>query len=76
MVFQMHPWLSVSDGQGSIYLMLAFQREDTLLEGELMALALDSYASWLDAVFEREKADYLLLEDSHRDPSDRSIATF
>ncbi|WP_249411679.1 diguanylate cyclase [Marinomonas sp. A3A] len=61
--------VSVSDGNGSIYLMLAFQREETRLEGELMALALDSYASWMSAVFEREKADHLLLEDSHRDPS-------
>jgi GGDEF domain-containing protein len=61
--------VSVSDGNGSIYLMLAFQREETLLEGELMALALDSYASWMSAVFERERADFLLLEDSHRDPS-------
>jgi diguanylate cyclase len=61
--------VSVSDHQGSIYLMLAFQREENRLEGELMALALDSYAAWLNAVFEREKADYLLLEDSHRDPS-------
>jgi GGDEF domain-containing protein len=68
--------VSVSDGQGSIYLMLAFQREDTLLEGELMALALDSYASWLDAVFEREKADYLLLEDSHREPSTGLLRRF
>tara|TARA_R110001606_G_scaffold12371_3_gene54083 strand:+ start:2476 stop:3582 length:1107 start_codon:yes stop_codon:yes gene_type:complete len=61
--------VSVSDCQGSIYLMLAFQREEARLESELMALALDSYASWLSAVFEREKADYLLLEDSHRDPT-------
>ncbi|WP_200866750.1 diguanylate cyclase domain-containing protein [Marinomonas profundimaris] len=68
--------VSVSDGQGSIYLMLAFQREETLLEGELMALALDSYASWLDAVFEREKADYQLLEDSHRDPSTGLLRRF
>ena len=61
--------VSVSDGKGSIYLMLAFQRKAARLEGELMALALDSYASWMSAVFEREKADHLLLEDSHRDPS-------
>lgn len=61
--------VSVSDSQGSIYLMLAFQREDARLESELMALALESYATWLSAVFEREKADYLLLEDSHRDPT-------
>ena len=33
-----------------------------------MTLALDSYASWLSAVFEREQADLSLLEDSHRDP--------
>lgn len=61
--------VSVSDGQGAIYLMLAFQREENRLESELMTLALDAYSSWLSAVFEREKADYLLLEDSHRDPS-------
>lgn len=41
-----------------------------------MALALDSYASWLDAVFEREKADYLLLEDSHREPSTGLLRRF
>ena len=68
--------VSVSDDQGSIYLMLAFQRAETLLESELMALALDSYASWLGAVFEREKADYLLLEDSHRDPSTGLLRRF
>lgn len=61
--------VSVSDGQGSIYLMLAFQREENCIESELMAIALDAYEAWLGAVFEREKADLLLLEDSHKDPS-------
>ncbi|WP_198666542.1 GGDEF domain-containing protein [Marinomonas shanghaiensis] len=61
--------VSVSDEQGSIYLMLAFQREKNRLEHELMVLALDAYEAWLSAVFEREKADHLLLEDSHQDPS-------
>ncbi|GGN35756.1 MULTISPECIES: GGDEF domain-containing protein [Marinomonas] len=61
--------VSVSDDQGSIYLMLAFQREKNRLEDELMMLALDAYEAWLCAIFEREKADHLLLEDSHRDPS-------
>lgn len=61
--------VSVSDGQGAIYLMLVFQRETHLLENDLMTLALDNYASWLSAVFEREQADLLLLEDSHRDPT-------
>ncbi|NLQ17366.1 diguanylate cyclase [Marinomonas sp. M1K-6] len=60
--------VSVSDGQDSIYLMLVLQKKNTVLEGDLMALALDSYAAWLKAAFEREKADFLLLEDSHRDP--------
>lgn len=59
--------VSVSDCQGSIYIMLAFQREETRLEGELMALALDSYAAWLSAIFERAQADQLLLEESHSD---------
>ncbi|QUX98055.1 GGDEF domain-containing protein [Marinomonas sp. CT5] len=61
--------VSVSDGRGSIYLMLSFQREENRIEGELMELALDTYASWLGSVFEREKADQILLEDSHRDPA-------
>ena len=61
--------VSVSDCDGSIYLMLVLQREEARLESELMELVLDSYAAWLSALFEREKADYLLLEDSHRDPT-------
>ena len=68
--------VSVSDCQGSIYLMLVFQREEACLESELMALALDSYAAWLSAAFEREKADYLLLEDSHRDPTTGLLRRF
>ncbi|TYL49505.1 GGDEF domain-containing protein [Marinomonas sp. IMCC 4694] len=59
---------SISDDQGSIYLLLVFQREEKQLENNLMSLALDSYISWLSAVFKREKADQILLEDSHRDP--------
>ena len=61
--------VSVSDGQGTIYLLLVFQRDTQRLESHLMALALDNYASWLSAIFEREQADLLLLEDSHRDPT-------
>jgi GGDEF domain-containing protein len=60
--------VSIPDGQGSIYLMLVFQKAGVTLESELMELALDSYASWVKAAFERKKADYLLLENSHRDP--------
>ncbi|MBJ7539434.1 diguanylate cyclase domain-containing protein [Marinomonas transparens] len=60
--------VSVSDGQDAIYLMLALQRQDTLLGESLMDMGLDSYASLMKAAFEREKADYMLLEDSHRDP--------
>lgn len=59
--------VSVSDGRGSIYLMLVFQKSTSLLEDDLMTLALDTYASWISAAFEREKADLLLLENSHRD---------
>jgi len=61
--------VSISDGQGSIYMMLAFQKENTAVANNLMELALDSYASWVKAAFEREKADFLLLENNHRDPS-------
>lgn len=60
---------SISDDQSSIYLLLVFQREETQLENSVMSLALDSYIAWLNAIFIREKADQILLEDSHRDPS-------
>lgn len=60
--------VSVSDGRGSIYLMLVLQKSSSLLDDGLMALALDAYSSWINAALEREKADFLLLEDSHRDP--------
>ncbi|MEO9274372.1 diguanylate cyclase [Marinomonas sp. 5E14-1] len=61
--------VSVSDGQGSIYLMLSFQEDNPSVANNLMELALDSYASWLNAAFERAKADFLLLENNHRDPN-------
>lgn len=60
--------VSVSDGRGSIYLMLVFQKSNALLEDDLMTQTLEAYASWVSAALEREKADFLLLEDSHRDP--------
>jgi len=60
--------VSVPDGRGFIYLMLSFQKKETSLDESLMSFALDHYMAWVDAAFEREKADYLLLEDSHRDP--------
>lgn len=59
--------VSVSDGRGSIYLMLVFQKSTSLLEDNLMTLALDTYTSWVSAAFERENADFLLLENNHRD---------
>ncbi|MCB5161187.1 GGDEF domain-containing protein [Marinomonas algarum] len=67
---------SVSDGQDAIYLVLAFQKKGKSLENELMTLALDCYVSWLRAIFEREKADQLLLEDSHRDPKTGLLRRF
>ncbi|RBO85938.1 GGDEF domain-containing protein [Marinomonas aquiplantarum] len=77
-----HPWqaflnthdfsdvsmVSNSDEQGAIYIMLAFQKRHQQLESDLMETALDAYCSWLDAVFIREKANYQLLEDNHRNP--------
>ncbi|PYF82380.1 diguanylate cyclase (GGDEF)-like protein [Marinomonas alcarazii] len=61
--------VSVSDGKGTIYLLAVFQQDRHRLADDLVTLALDSYASWLSAVFEREQADLSLLEDSHRDPT-------
>ncbi|MBD5770918.1 diguanylate cyclase domain-containing protein [Marinomonas colpomeniae] len=58
--------ISVPNGRGSIHLMLAFQKGNSLLDGDLMELALEGYSSWVNAAFEREKADFLLLEDNHR----------
>ena len=59
--------VSVPDGRGSIHLMLAFQKNDSLLDDDLMDLALEGYSSWVNAAFERERADHQLLEDNHRD---------
>ncbi|BFM50535.1 hypothetical protein THO17_26980 [Marinomonas sp. THO17] len=60
--------VSNSDEHGTVYIMLAFQKRHQLLESELMEVALDTYHSWLDALFLREKADHQLLEDNHREP--------
>lgn len=57
--------VSVSDEKGSIYLMLSFQKENSKLESDLMNATLDMYLSLVSAAFEREKANFLLLEDSH-----------
>lgn len=59
--------VSVPDGQGYIYLALSFQKKEMRCEENLVSMALDSYAAWIHAAFEREKADFLLLEDTHRD---------
>ncbi|ETX12439.1 diguanylate cyclase [Marinomonas ushuaiensis DSM 15871] len=59
--------VSVPDGRGLIYLMASFQRKETYLDESLISLALDHYVAWVDAAFEREKADFLLLEESHKD---------
>ncbi|MBR7889252.1 GGDEF domain-containing protein [Marinomonas sp. A79] len=67
---------SVSDGQGSIYLAVVFQPETSRIESDLVTLALECYVSWLRAIFEREKADQLLLEDSHRDPTTGLLRRF
>ncbi|MCV2401779.1 GGDEF domain-containing protein [Marinomonas sp. C2222] len=60
--------VSVSDEKGSIYLMLSFQKENSKLESELMDVTLDMYLSLVSAAFERERANFLLLEDSHKSP--------
>lgn len=67
---------SISDGQGSIYLAVVFQPKNNRIENDLVTLALECYVSWLRAVFEREKADQLLLEDSHRDPTTGLLRRF
>ncbi len=60
--------VSVSDGRGSIHLMLVLQKNNQSLDKSLMELALDAYSSWVSAAFEREKADYVLLENTHKNP--------
>lgn len=68
--------VSNSDEHGTVYIMLAFQKRQQLLESELMEVALDTYHSWLNALFLREKADYQLLEDNHCDPSTGLLRRF
>lgn len=61
--------VSVPDGLGSIYLMLVFQTEQHSLSNSLRELVLDSYSAWMSSAFERGKADFLLLENNHKDPN-------
>ncbi|MDB4837234.1 diguanylate cyclase [Marinomonas sp.] len=60
--------VSVSDNKDSIYLMLSFQKEAMALEDELMDITLETYLTCVRSAFERERANFLLLEDSHKSP--------
>ena len=60
---------SAVDHHGTVYIALVFQKQAHRLEESLIELALCHHTALIRAIFEREKADFLLLEENYRDPS-------
>ncbi|MEO9653972.1 diguanylate cyclase domain-containing protein [Marinomonas sp.] len=58
--------VSTPSSDGKIQLTLVFQNAQNAINTSLMELALQTYAGWIQAALTRDKADRLLLEDSHR----------
>lgn len=58
---------SIVDNHDTVHLVLIFQKSPYRLEEPLIKLALNHYIAVMKAIFAREKADFLLLEENYRD---------
>lgn len=58
--------VSTPSSEGKIQLILVFQRQQSVIDAAMVEVALQTFAGWIQAAYIRDKADRLLLEDSHR----------